>query len=252
MKHSVQFNSQLPSAHIRLTNVSKRYPGTAGGELALKSLSLQINAGGLTAIVGKSGSGKSTLLNLLTGVDQPTTGEIFVGESVVHSLDETTSARWRCTNVGIVFQFFQLLPALTVFENVLLPMALRGGSTPTAQAQRVQALLTQVGIAEHAHKLPAALSGGQQQRCAIARALANEPPLLVADEPTGNLDSRTAVGVLSLLRRLADSGRTVLLVTHERDIGLIADRVITLSDGHVASDESGLSRQPELTGGASA
>jgi putative ABC transport system ATP-binding protein len=227
------------AAFVRFEAVTKRYPGADGGELALDNLNLTFKAGGMIAIVGKSGSGKSTLLNLVTGVDHPTSGEIFIGETPVHRLDETASARWRRGSVGIVFQFFQLLPALTVLENVLLPMALLGRDPARLRESRARALLEQVGIADQACKLPTALSGGQQQRCAIARALANDPLLLVADEPTGNLDSRTADGVLTLLRQQADIGKTVLLVTHEREIGRVADRVVTLADGRVIADEPG-------------
>lgn len=254
MKHSVHFQSSSstdpfapPSARpagdaafLRLEAVTKRYPGASGGELALDNLSLTFRSGGMIAIVGKSGSGKSTLLNLVTGVDHPTSGEIFVDQTPVHRLDQTASARWRRVSVGIVFQFFQLLPALTVLENVLLPMALLGRAPARKRETRAHALLDQVGIADQAHKLPTALSGGQQQRCAIARALANDPFFLVADEPTGNLDSRTAEGVLALLRQQADAGKTVLVVTHEREIGRVADRVVTLADGRVVADEAGV------------
>lgn len=253
MKHSVHLKSPSPAeafaasdarlknqaAFVRFTSVTKRYPGADGGELALDNLNLTFEAGGMMAIVGKSGSGKSTLLNLVTGVDYPTSGEIFIGETAVHHLDESESATWRRGSVGIVFQFFQLLPALTVLENVLLPMALLGRERARVRESRARALLEQVGIADQARKLPTALSGGQQQRCAIARALANDPLLLVADEPTGNLDSRTAEGVLALLRQQADTGKTVLLVTHEREIGRVADRVVTLVDGRVFADEPG-------------
>ena len=253
MKQPVHFQSASPAdasatgdahrtkdaAFVRFEAVTKRYPGADGGELALDNLNLRLKAGGMIAIVGKSGSGKSTLLNLVTGVDHPTNGEIFVGTTPVHRLDETASALWRRGSVGIVFQFFQLLHALTVLENVLLPMALLGRHPTRVRESRARALLEQVGIADQARKLPTALSGGQQQRCAIARALANDPHLLVADEPTGNLDSRTADGVLALLRQQADSGKTVLLVTHEREIGRAADRVVTLADGRVIADEAG-------------
>lgn len=251
MKQPVHFNSGAPSTAgvlaqprpssdlVRFEAVTKRYGDPTHGELALQNISLRLGAGGLTALVGKSGSGKSTLLNLLTGTDQPTVGKIFVADTAIHELNETTGALWRRASVGIVFQFFQLLPALTVLENVLLPMALLARDPARQRETRARELLEQVGIADQAHKLPTALSGGQQQRCAIARALANNPPLLVADEPTGNLDSRTADEVLALLRRQADLGTTVVVVTHERDIARVADRIITLSDGQVVTDEPG-------------
>jgi putative ABC transport system ATP-binding protein len=252
MKHSVHLNFTPPFEGstprrsipelVRFENVSKRYGDPATGELALQNVSLTLGPGGLIALVGKSGSGKSTLLNLLTGTDQPTAGQIHVAGTAVHSLNETTGALWRRASVGIVFQFFQLLPALTVLENVLLPMALLGRLPARQREIRARDLLAQVGIADHAHKLPTSLSGGQQQRCAIARALANQPPLLVADEPTGNLDSRTADAVLALLRRQADLGTTVVVVTHERDIARVADRIITLADGRVQTDELGAAR----------
>ncbi|MBI2518170.1 MAG: ABC transporter ATP-binding protein [Opitutae bacterium] len=226
-------------ALVRFHAVTKRYDTATGGELALRGVDLALPTGGLVAIVGKSGSGKSTLLNLLTAVDRPSDGEIEVAGVAVHALDETAGARWRRASVGIVFQFFQLLPALTVRENVLLPMALLGREPVQQREARAHGLLDRMGIADQAHKLPTALSGGQQQRCAIARALANDPPLLVADEPTGNLDSRTAESVLELLRQLADAGKTVVVVTHERDIGRLADRVVTLADGRIVSDEAG-------------
>lgn len=229
-------------ALIRFRAVKKNYHAAPDAAPALRGIDLTLPAGGLAAIVGKSGSGKSTLLNLLTAVDRPSSGEIEVAGVAVHALDETSGARWRRASVGIVFQFFQLLPALTVRENVLLPMALLGREPVRQREARADELLARVGIADQAHKLPTALSGGQQQRAAIARALANDPPLVVADEPTGNLDSHTAADVLHLLRQLADTGKTVVVVTHERDIVDLADRVVTLADGLVVSDEAGARR----------
>ncbi len=222
---------------VSLKAVTKHYPGASDSDIALRAVNLQLDQGGLVAIVGKSGSGKSTLLHLLTAVDRPTSGSIHVDGSPVHELDETAGALWRRTSVGIVFQFFQLLPTLTVLENVLLPMALHGRIPAKAREARARELLGRVGIADQAGKLPSTLSGGQQQRCAIARALANDPPLLVADEPTGNLDSHTSEDVLLLLRQQADAGKTVVVVTHEPDIARSADRVVTLADGRVVSDE---------------
>ena len=247
MNQPVQFKASGPVPNraepsllpkfIDFDAVTKRYPEANGGDLALHDLDLHLPAGGLTAIIGRSGSGKSTLLNLLTAVDRPTSGTIHVNHSPIHTLDETASAHWRRVSVGIVFQFFQLLPALTVLENVLLPMALLGRLSSVEREARARILLAQVGIADQANKLPTALSGGQQQRCAIARALANDPPLLVADEPTGNLDSHSAEAVLQLLRQQADTGKTVVVVTHEPDIARVADRVVTLADGRVVSDD---------------
>ena len=231
----------MPNTHhahtpwIELSAVSKTYSTSAGGFTALDAVSLVLPQGELTAVVGKSGSGKSTLVNLIAGLDRPTRGQLSVGGVPVHALDENQLAAWRGRNVGVVFQFFQLLPTLTVAENVLLPMDLCGTYAPAAARARMTLLLERVGIADQAHKLPAALSGGQQQRAAIARALANDPPLLVADEPTGNLDSRTAESVLELLAELASAGKTVLVITHERDLAGKFDRTITLSDGHVVA-----------------
>src|SRR5512142_388206 len=195
-------SSQRDVHIIQLRGVSKRFASAAGSFVALDGVDLEIPAGSFVAIVGKSGSGKSTLLNLVAGIDRPSEGEVLVAGTPVHALGESALAAWRGRNVGVVFQFFQLLPTLTVLENVMLPMDFCR-TYPVAKARvRALALLEQVGIADQAGKLPSALSGGQQQRAAIARALANDPPLLLADEPTGNLDSHTAEAVLDLLRKL--------------------------------------------------
>jgi len=222
---------------IELRELSKRYPGPDGGTPALERVTLALPDGEFVAIVGKSGSGKSTLINLVAGIDRPSSGEVQVNGVSVPSLGESRLASWRGRNVGVVFQFFQLLPTMTVLENVMLPMDFCGTYPPAAARERALKLLAQVGIPEQAGKLPSALSGGQQQRAAIARALANDPPLIVADEPTGNLDSQTADAVLALLASLARDGKTVLMVTHERDVSAIADRVVTLSDGKVVGNE---------------
>jgi putative ABC transport system ATP-binding protein len=195
---------------------------------------LTIGAGEVVAVVGKSGSGKSTLINLVAGIDRPTAGTVRVAGTAVPTLSESALSRWRGRTVGIVFQFFQLLPTLTVLENVMLPIDFCGTLAPAAARTRAMELLAQVGIESQAHKLPSALSGGQQQRAAIARALANDPPVLLADEPTGNLDSQTADDVLALLGDLGARGTTVVLVTHEREIARRADRVVVLADGKIA------------------
>jgi putative ABC transport system ATP-binding protein len=229
---------------IELLNLSKRYPGPDGGTCALRALNLELPAGEFVAIVGKSGSGKSTLINLIAGIDRPSEGQVRVAGTALQTLDESRLAAWRGRHVGVVFQFFQLLPTLTILENVMLPMDFCA-TYPKAQArQRALHLLAEVGIAEHANKLPSTLSGGQQQRAAIARALANNPPLIVADEPTGNLDSVTADAVLALLSALAQGGKTVLMVTHERDLSRIANRVITLADGCLVDN---VRMQPTVT-----
>jgi putative ABC transport system ATP-binding protein len=218
---------------IELAEVSKIYPGGENGFVALDQINLQLPAGEFVAIVGKSGSGKSTLINLIAGIDRPSTGQIAVAGERVDQLSESSLATWRGRNVGVVFQFFQLLPTLTVLENVMLPMDFCQ-TLPLKQArERALHLLSQVGVADQANKLPSHLSGGQQQRAAIARALANDPPLIVADEPTGNLDSQTAQAVLELLANLAQAGKTVLMVTHERDMTEFAHRVVTLADARV-------------------
>ncbi|HET9931300.1 MAG TPA: ABC transporter ATP-binding protein [Polyangiaceae bacterium] len=219
---------------VELQAVTKIYPGADGGFTALGGVDLALSAGELTAVVGKSGSGKSTLMNLIAGLDRPSRGAVLVAGVPLHSLDESTLSAWRGRNVGVVFQFFQLLPTLTIAENVMLPMDFCGTYPPAQARTRARELLDRVGIADQANKLPSALSGGQQQRAAIARALANDPPLVVADEPTGNLDSRTASAVMLLLSELASMGKTVVVVTHERDVVSRFDRVVTLADGRVA------------------
>jgi putative ABC transport system ATP-binding protein len=223
---------------IELRGVTKSFPTAGEGFTALHDIDLRLPAGEFVAVVGKSGSGKSTLLNLVAGIDRPSSGEVLVGGTPVHALDESRLAAWRGRNVGVVFQFFQLLPTLTLLENVMLPMDFCHTLPPAKAKMRALALLEEVGIADQALKLPLALSGGEQQRAAIARALANDPPLLVADEPTGNLDSQTAEAVLDLLASQRRAGKSVLMVTHERDITRRVDRIITLSDGRVLREHA--------------
>jgi putative ABC transport system ATP-binding protein len=219
---------------ITLRKVGKSYATPAGLYPALRDIDLEIGAGEFVALVGKSGSGKSTLLNLIGGIDRPSRGEVIVAGAGVHQVPEHSLARWRGKTVGVVFQFFQLLPTLTVVENVMLPMDFCNVRAPRQRRPRALELLDLVGIADQADKLPSALSGGQQQRAAIARALANDPPIVIADEPTGNLDSVTARAVLDLFRKLIDLGATVVIATHERDISGI-DRTVELVDGAIAS-----------------
>jgi putative ABC transport system ATP-binding protein len=226
------FDSVRPQAPhvIELRAVSKSYDSPRGPFTALADVNLDVQAGDFVAIVGKSGSGKSTLMNLVTGIDRATAGEVRVAGTSVHTLGQSQLARWRGRTVGVVFQFFQLLPSLTIAENVMLPMEFCG-TFAGQRRDRACALLDRVGIAAQADKLPAALSGGEQQRAAIARALANDPPMLAADEPTGNLDSATAEAILELFHGLAGEGKTVLMVTHERDVTRFSDRLVTLVDG---------------------
>ena len=220
---------------ISARELTKTFTTPAGTFRALRGISLDVAAGEFVAIVGRSGSGKSTLLNLIAGLDPPTSGSVVVGGRGLHELKHEQLAAWRGRNVGIVFQFFQLLPTLTAAENVMLPMDFCNTFPARERRARAQALLERVAVADQADKLPATLSGGQQQRVAIARALANDPPLLLADEPTGNLDSTTSSDVFELLGSLAAAGRTVVVVTHERDTFTGVTRTLTLVDGVVAS-----------------
>jgi putative ABC transport system ATP-binding protein len=222
---------------IQISDVVKAYPLGAGEFIAINHLSLDIPQGEFVAVVGRSGSGKTTLLNLLAGIDRPTAGRVRLAGADLGALSESGLAAWRGHNVGLVFQFFQLLPTLTVMENVLLPMDFAKTIPVGERRDRAQHLLERVDVGDQADKLPATLSGGQQQRAAIARALANDPPILLADEPTGNLDSATADAVLELFADLNGDGRTIVVVTHERDIRAIVDREVTLVDGRVVDDE---------------
>jgi putative ABC transport system ATP-binding protein len=221
---------------IRLHQVAKYHDLPAGRCTALRDLTLQIDRAECVAVVGRSGSGKTTLINMLTGIDSPSAGQVHVAGQAIHALSQEALALWRGRHVGVVFQFFQLLPTLTILENVMLPMDFCGLFTTQQRCQRAHELLEQVGVADQAAKFPSELSGGQQQRAAIARAMANDPPLLVADEPTGNLDSQTALEVMQFLTTLARGGKTVITVTHERELSRFFTRTITLADGVVQSD----------------
>lgn len=221
---------------IELRNVEKSYRTPVGDFLALKGIDLQVHAGEFVAVIGKSGSGKSTLINMITGIDRPTSGEVYIGDAAVHALKERHIAQWRGRNIGIVFQFFQLLPTLTLAENVMLPMDFCNMFVRRERMDRAMHLLELVDLVEHAHKLPTAVSGGQQQRAAIARALANDPPMLVADEPTGNLDSRTAAAVFQLFDNLVEQGKTIMMVTHDEDQAQRASRTIILADGEIVNE----------------
>jgi putative ABC transport system ATP-binding protein len=223
---------------IEVRHVVKTYRLGSGEFPAIDHLDLDIAEGEFVAIVGRSGSGKTTLLNLLAGIDRPTAGSIRAAGANLGSLSESGLASWRAQNVGLVFQFFQLLPTLSVGENVMLAMDFAGKVPARDRRDRARSLLKVVGIADQADKMPSALSGGQQQRAAIARALANDPPLLLADEPTGNLDSTTADAVLELFKELNErTGTTIVVVTHERDIRSTVSREVFLQDGRVVRDE---------------
>ena len=224
------------SPMIDLRRVDKYYQSAAGDYHALKSIDLCICGGEFVSIIGKSGSGKSTLLNMITGIDRPTTGEVHVNGTAIHELNENQMAIWRGENLGIIFQFFQLLPALNLKQNVILPMDLAGKYRARERRDRAEYLLEIVGLAEHMNKLPSMVSGGQQQRAAIARALANDPPILIADEPTGNLDSKTAATVFELFNQLVREGKTVIIVTHDSSLARHAHRTALIADGEIVNE----------------
>jgi putative ABC transport system ATP-binding protein len=226
------------NALIDLHNVVKTYETGAGNVTVLKNITIRVARGEFISVVGPSGSGKSTLLNMITGIDRPTSGEVFVGGKAIHKMSENQLAQWRGRNVGVIFQFFQLLPTLTIVENVMLPMDFCGVYRRRERKEQAMHLLEQVSIADQAHKLPSALSGGQQQRAAIARALANDPPLIVGDEPTGNLDTTTADEVFALFQRLVDDGKTLMIVTHDRSLSARTERVLYILDGCLHRDEN--------------
>ncbi|MFM9840350.1 MAG: ABC transporter ATP-binding protein [Cyclobacteriaceae bacterium] len=221
---------------IELTDVTKSFTLASGTFQALKNVSLQIPKGQLIAITGKSGSGKSTLLNIIAGIDKPTHGSVSINGIQVEKLSESALATWRGKNIGVVFQFFQLLPTLTILENMMLPMDFCNSYPKRERRERALALLEQVNIKEQAEKLPSTLSGGQQQRAAIARALANDPPVIIADEPTGNLDSQTATSIFELFAALTRSGKTVIIVTHEKDFSSYFENVIAIADGVIMNE----------------
>ena len=221
---------------IALHQVMKKYEGSAGAVVALKGIDLEVRAGEFLVVTGKSGAGKTTLVNMVAGLDRATSGEIWVTGMPVHQLGAEKAAGWRGRNMGVVFQSFELLPTLTVLQNVMLPMDFAGTYSLRQRRERAMQLLEKMEIAEHARKLPSAVSGGQQQRVAIARAMANDPPIVVADEPTGSLDSVTTEAMLAVFKDLTSEGKTVLIVTHDEDIARGATRAITLADGAVVDE----------------
>jgi putative ABC transport system ATP-binding protein len=223
---------------IKLRDVVKTYPTAAGDFLALKKITADFHPGEFVGIVGKSGAGKSTLVNMMTGVDYLTSGEVWVGDTPVHGLDENEMALWRGRNIGVIYQSFELLPTLSLLDNVMLPMDFCALYQGRQSLERAEALLTQVGLAEHMHKPPTRISGGQQQRVAIARALANDPPIIIADEPTGNLDTATAGDIFRLFEELVVQGKTVILVTHDNSLAERVTRVLRIADGKIVGEEN--------------
>ncbi len=221
---------------IDLCGVTKTFESAAGTFTALQGIDLQVSAGEFVAVIGKSGSGKSTLLNMIAGIDRPTSGEVLVNGSAIHRFSEGQVATWRGRNLGLVFQFFQLIPTLTAVENIMLPMDFCNMYSDGERERRALYLLELMDIAGQADKLPSALSGGEQQRVAIARALANDPPLIVADEPTGNLDSKTAAMIFLLFQDLVKQGKTVLMVTHDKELARTVPHKIEIADGRINSN----------------
>lgn len=229
--------ASLPSELlIDIRQLKKVYATPAGPFEALRGIDLQIGRGEFVAVIGKSGSGKSTFINMLSGIDHPSSGDVWIDGTTLHNLSEDQMAGWRGLNLGIIFQFFQLLPTLTLLENIILPLELNNRLSVPQRRARALYLLEQVGMAEQADKLPSEVSGGQQQRVAIARALANDPSLIIADEPTGNLDSRTAEEIFDLFARLVADGKTILMVTHDDSLAQRAHRTILISDGAVVNE----------------
>jgi putative ABC transport system ATP-binding protein len=225
---------------IQLCQVVKVYQTTAGDFTALKNISLEVLRGEFFGILGKSGAGKTTLLNMITGVDRITSGEVIIGEPgdqvSVHSLNEDRLALWRGKNLGVVFQSFQLLPMLTLLDNIMLPLDLCGIYKPKQSRERAFDLLKLVELEDHARKYPSQISGGQQQRIAIARALVNDPPILVADEPTGSLDSITAEHIFEIFERLVASGKTIVMVSHDTVLSPRFSRHLIIQDGEIIPD----------------
>ncbi len=233
--HTNGRNGNGSGSLVDIAQVVKTYQSEAGTFTALDHVDLQVEPGEFVSVIGKSGSGKSTLINMIAGIDRPTSGEVVIKGTTIQNFKEGQMARWRGKNIGVIFQFFQLLPTLTVAENVMLPMDFCRMYTPKEREDRAMHLLEQVDMVDQAHKLPAQMSGGQQQRVAIARALSNDPPLILADEPTGNLDSSTAESVIELFEGLVDNGKTILMVTHDNDLAKRATRTITIADGEIVS-----------------
>lgn len=227
---------------IEVKNVMKSFPVGNTEVTILKGVSLTVQVGEFVAIVGPSGNGKSTLLNMITGIDRPSSGEVFVTEAPLHKMSENQMAIWRGAHLGIIFQFFQMLPSLSLLQNIILPMEFAGKYSRRERQERAMGLLELVGLADQAHKLPSMVSGGQQQRAAIARALANDPPIIVGDEPTGNLDAKTANEVFGIFDKLVADGKTMLMVTHDRELAAQMPRMVEVVNGFIHHDSSWDSR----------
>jgi ABC-type lipoprotein export system ATPase subunit len=221
---------------IQLRGIYKTFSNAAGEFPVLKNINVRFFGGEFIGIIGKSGSGKSTLINMITGIDRPTTGGVYVTGHAVHEMNENRLARWRGLQMGIVFQFFQLLPTLSLVENIMLPMDFCRVYPSRQRRKKAMELLELVDMQEHARKLPSEISGGQQQRVAIARALANDPPILLADEPTGNLDSVTAEVIFGIFKQLVSEGKTVVMVTHDSSLAKRVNRTVLLADGQIVSE----------------
>lgn len=237
------------NGYIKLEDLTKVYHTEAGDFLALDRINVVFHESEFTCVVGRSGSGKSTLMNMITGIDKPSSGKVWIRGVEVQVMDENRMARWRGLNLGIVFQFYQLLPVLSLLENVMLPMQISQRLTPDEHQVRALALLEQVGVAEHAHRRPYMVSGGQQQCTAIARALANDPPILIADEPTGNLGTHAGENIIHIFQSLAGQGKTIIMVTHDHELASRAERRLMLVDGRLTTDSNGPGR-PRLGPGA--
>jgi len=221
------------AAAVELSMIRKAYATGAGEFEALKNVNLKVAVGEFVAVIGRSGSGKSTLVNMITGIDRPSAGEVWVAGTPVYNMTENQITVWRGLTVGIVFQFFQLLPTLTALENVMLPMDFCNVYDRCERPERAFQLLARVGLENQANKLPTNLSVGQQQRVAIARSIANDPPIVVADEPTGNLDGHTAAMIIDLFSELTAGGKTIIMVTHDEELAYRGSRIVTVAEGEV-------------------
>lgn len=224
---------------ITLDHVVKDYHTAAGPFRALKGIDLCVRGGEFVGVIGKSGAGKTTLVNMITGLDRLTEGAVCIAGTEVHRLGENELALWRGLNLGVVYQSFQLMPTLNLLDNVLLPMDFCGKYRRRQSVERAIDLLCQVGLEEHIYKLPSATSGGQQQRVAVARALANDPPVIIADEPTGRLDSVTAEVIFTIFEDLVRQGKTIIMVTHDHTLARRMTRVVELADGQLVREEYG-------------